>query len=77
MADLSKSAVLSRGVNRRDLDKEFIRLGGTVRPVERTGEVEYLHPSQPLRHRVNSRKKTAPLTLIGWVQKIRREQTIR
>lgn len=35
-------------------------LGITVRPLRRTGELQFSHPSVPTRPRVNGRRKDAP-----------------
>jgi hypothetical protein len=55
------------GVNRRDLDLFFKRLGGNVILLRRTGEVQYVHQLFPQRPRADSRRKDAPRHLVRFV----------
>jgi hypothetical protein len=60
------------GFNRRQLDEFFRRIGGIIRRVRRTGEIEYSHPSVPFRQRANGRRKDAPRSLTSYVQRVLR-----
>ena len=58
------------GANRRKLDAMFRRLGGTVTPVFRTGEVVYRHPSFPRPIKINGRRKDCPRLLTKFVTRL-------
>ena len=62
----------SGGVNRRDLDRRLLNLGGTVRALTRTGEVQYSHPLLPERPRADGRRKDAPRHLVAFVHRVER-----
>lgn len=62
----------SGGVNRRDLDRRLVNLGGTVRALARTGEVQYSHPTLPERPRADGRRKDAPRHLVAFVHRVER-----
>jgi hypothetical protein len=62
----------SGGVNRRDLDRLLVNLGGTVRALARTGEIQYSHPMLPERPRADGRRKDAPRHLVAFVHRIER-----
>ena len=55
------------GVNRRELDRFFKKLGGEVIPLRRTGEVQYVHPLFARRPRADGRRKDAPRHLVRFV----------
>ena len=65
-------SVTRHGVNRRELDRRLIELGGTVVFLKRTGEVQYLHPALPERPRANGRRKDAPRHLTQFVMRLER-----
>ena len=48
------------GMNLREFDTEFVRLGGTIQPLRRTGERQYRHPFMERAFRLNGRRKDAP-----------------
>ena len=60
----------SGGVNRRDLDRRLLNLGGTVRAIARTGEVQYSHSLLPERPRADGRRKDAPRHLVAFVHRV-------
>lgn len=62
----------SGGVNRRDLDRRLVNLGGTVRALARTGEIQYSHPMLPERPRADGRRKDAPRHLVVFVHRVER-----
>ena len=62
----------SGGVNRRDLDRRLINLGGTVRALARTGEIQYSHPMLLERPRADGRRKDAPRHLVTFVHRVER-----
>ena len=61
------------GMNRAELDRELINLGGEVLLARRTGEVVYTHPALPDRARANGRRKDAPRRLTQFVKEVIRE----
>lgn len=67
----------SGGVNRRDLDRRLFNLGGTVRALARTGEIQYSHPMLRERPRADGRRKDAPRHLVAFVHRIERVATFR
>lgn len=63
------------GMNRRELDKMFRAMGGTITPVHRTGELIYTHPLFPTeRPRANARRKDAPRHLVVFARKVAARQ---
>jgi hypothetical protein len=62
----------SGGVNRRDLDHRLVNLGGTVRALAITGEIQYSHPMLPERPRADGRRKDAPRHLVAFVHHVER-----
>ena len=59
------------GINRRDLDEEFLRLGGEIRILRGTGDVSYSHPALSARSkRANCRRKDAPRELVHYVKRV-------
>jgi hypothetical protein len=62
----------SGGVSRRELDRRLVLLGGAVRPLRRTGEVQYSHPSVVGTARADGRRKDAPRHLIAFVHRVER-----
>lgn len=62
----------SGGVNRRDLDRRLVNLGGTVRALVRTGEIQYSHPMLPEQPRADGRRKDAPRHLVAFVHRVER-----
>lgn len=66
---------IHHGMNRLDLDKEVLRLGGTVDILRRTGDVRYTHPLMAKPScRANSRRKDAPRKLTQWVLEVIRRR---
>jgi hypothetical protein len=61
------------GVNRRTLDGLFYRLGGTISPIRRTGEVRYYHPAFPHPIKANNRRKDATRLLAKLVSRLAKE----
>lgn len=47
-------------------------LGITVRPLRRTGELQFFHPSQMERPRVNGRRKDAPRHASSFVNRVQK-----
>ncbi len=62
-----KKMKVHHGMNRTDLDRELIALGGTVSCLRRTGEIVYEHPALASRPRANGRRKDAPRCLTRFV----------
>lgn len=62
--------IIRHGMNRADLDRLLISLGGNVEYLRRTGEVACSHPCMPSRPRANGRRKDAPRHLTGFVRKV-------
>jgi hypothetical protein len=56
------------GINRRELDRIFQELGGTIERVRRTGEALYRHREVPRPVRVNDRRKDASRALVALVR---------
>jgi hypothetical protein len=65
---------LGGGINRRHLDRLLLDLGGSVIPLNRTGEVQYSHPALDERPRADGRRKDAPRHLVAFVRKLQRAQ---
>lgn len=65
---------LHHGMNRRDLDRILVSLGGTVRHLPRTGEIQYSHPLMHTRPRANGRRKDAGRHLTSFVMALQRVQ---
>ena len=63
---------LPYGVNRRDLDRIFRRLGGTIEDVRGTGELRYRHPMMSSCPKANKRRKDAPSHLVDFVREVMR-----
>lgn len=66
------SQICHRGVNRVELDKRLLELGGTVKILRRSGDVQYSHPTQSRTHKGNCRRKDAPLALVAFVKRVER-----
>lgn len=62
--------LIHHGMNRRDLDREFKQLGGSVTLLPGTGDIQYTHPALSQRPKANSRRKDAPRHLVGFVQHV-------
>lgn len=58
------------GVNRRNLDRLFLSLGGTIEDVRRTGELRYRHPLMDACAKANKRRKDAPSHLVDFVREL-------
>jgi hypothetical protein len=58
------------GMNRRDLDRILLRLGGSIEFPRRTGEVLYRHPLMAKRARANARRKDASRHLVHFVREV-------
>lgn len=58
------------GINRRDLDRILLRLGGTIEFPRRTGDVLYRHPLLPHPARANARRKDASRHLVLFVGEV-------
>ena len=56
------------GMNRRELDKILVELGGTIEYPRRTGEAIYRHPCLPRPVRVNNRRKDSTRELVAFVR---------
>lgn len=56
------------GMNRRELDRIFSELGGTIEYPRRTGDALYRHRSVPQPVRVNNRRKDATRELVALVR---------
>jgi len=67
-------SAVHHGMNRRALDHILIALGGSIRFLPRTGEVQYSHPVLPNRPRANARRKDAPRHLTSFVMWVERLQ---
>jgi len=53
------------GMNRRELDRIILELGGTIEYPRRTGDALYRHRSFPHPVRVNNRRKDATRELVA------------
>ena len=53
------------GMNRRELDRIILELGGTIDYPRRTGDALYRHCAVPHPVRVNNRRKDAPRELVA------------
>jgi hypothetical protein len=60
------------GINRRELDQVFRKLGGTVTSIRRTGEIQYSHPALAERPRANGRRKGSPNHVVAFVRRVER-----
>ena|SRR6185369_4872873 len=58
--------------NRRELEREILDLGGTVRGLRRTGENMYEHPLMR-GIKVGARRKTASEAAAAWVRRLKRK----
>jgi hypothetical protein len=58
------------GLNLAKLVALARRLGCEVRPLRRTGEIQFSHPSQPHRPRVNGRRKDAARHASAFVERV-------
>lgn len=58
------------GINRRDLDHLWCRIGGEVLSKRDTGEVVYRHPLLPQTLRADGRRKDAPAHLVRFVRRV-------
>jgi hypothetical protein len=58
------------GMNRRDLDRIFLQLGGSIEFPRRTGEVLYRRPLMTRPARANARRKDASRHLVHFVREI-------
>lgn len=58
------------GINRRELDRVLLQLGGQATHLRRTGEIAYSHPALVERPRADGRRKDAPLHLVRFVRRI-------
>lgn len=58
------------GMNRADLDRCLRSLGGQVKFLRRTGDVQYSHPTLQERPRANGRRKDAPRSLTAFVLRV-------
>lgn len=65
-------ATLHYGMNRRELDRIFISLGGEIVRPRRTGEVRYRHPLLHEQPRADGRRKDAPNHLVRFVLEVER-----
>lgn len=57
-------------MNRRDLERRIVRLGGSVEPVRRHGENRYSHPAVPEKVKHNARRKSASRHAEVWLRRI-------
>ncbi len=60
-------SAVHHGMNRRALDHILIELGGSIRFLPRTGELQYSHPLLSNRPRTNARRKDASRHLTSFV----------
>lgn len=58
------------GMNRAELDRVIVELGGQVLFLRRTGDVQYRHSILPERPKANSRRKGAPRSLTAFVLRV-------
>jgi len=65
-----KKTSVHHGMNRADLDRELIAIGGTISCLRRTGEIVYEHPALEGRPRANGRRKDAPRRLTQFVMDV-------
>lgn len=63
------------GMNRRELDRLFVRLGGQIDKPNRTGEIRYWHPVIRRYATANARRKDAPRHLVAYVRDVIRQLT--
>lgn len=61
---------IHHGMNRIDLDRLLIALGGNVEHLRRTGEIAYHHPAIPFSPRANGRRKDASRHLTRFVRQV-------
>jgi hypothetical protein len=67
-----KMCGLNGGINRRQLDQLFVGLGGSIRKLNRTGEIQYSHPMLAETPRADGRRKDAPRHLVAFVRRVQR-----
>lgn len=60
------------GMNRRDLDRILMQLGGGIEYPRRTGDVLYRHPLVAQPARANARRKDASRHLVRFVKEVLR-----
>ncbi len=63
---------LHHGMNLFALHRHFLAIGGTIKPVRRTGEIRYSHPLMLQRPRADGRRKDAPRHLVAFVIEVER-----
>lgn len=59
-------------MNRIEVEREIVSLGGTVVKAPGTGEHVYAHPAMTTRLRVNMRRKSATKASTAWLRKLKR-----
>lgn len=57
-------------MNRREVERRVLELGGTVEPVNRTGEHRYSHPAVPRKVVHNCRRKDASRQALVWLRHV-------
>jgi hypothetical protein len=65
---------MQHGCNLADLIRHARRLGITIEPVRRTGELRFSHPRIPRRPRVNGRRKDSPRVVTDFFAEAERLQ---
>jgi hypothetical protein len=61
---------IHHGMNRADLDRILIALGGRIERLRRTGDITYSHQLLPHRPRANGRRKDAARHLTQFVMQV-------
>ncbi len=64
------------GINRRELDRILIDLGGAVGFPRRTGDVLYRHPLLAQPARANARRKDASRHLVQFIKEVQRRLAV-
>lgn len=58
------------GLNRRELDRILVSVGGSVEDVHKTGEIRYRHPQMKSCPKADKRRKDAPMHMVKFVRAI-------
>lgn len=56
----------------RIMDKQWLAMGGTIKPIRGTGELRYEHPLLPRPLRVNGRRTSPPAKLASCFNQVER-----
>lgn len=60
------------GMNLGDCERAVRRLGGSVEPVRRTGEIRFFHDELGSSGMIDSRRKDAPRHATTWLRRLER-----